>query len=87
MSVVDRSADFTRKRYEEEARERSRRWDEHLEQETRAGKCCATLETGHDPDHDFHLCLRKKGHKGYHMDKITGLSWKWDAGPEEPTRQ
>lgn len=49
-----------------------------LEEQLREKKCCEMVETGSNPYDDVHLCLRKKGHKGYHMDKETGFQWKWE---------
>lgn len=79
---AQRQANIQRERDQELARQR---WDELTERmgkHTEENKCCNTVETGHHPEEDFHLCLRAKDHKGYCMDKITGLSWKWETTDE-----
>ena len=75
--VVDVASRFAERRAHTRAVERFNQETERLAAALEAGKCCATLETGNYPEHDFHLCLRTKDHKGYHMDKTTGLNWKW----------
>ncbi|MBF9011325.1 hypothetical protein [Corynebacterium phoceense] len=60
------------------ASERFEEENQRLEAHTRATKCTEFITTGEHPEHDTHLCLRKKGHKGYHQDKTTGFSWKWE---------
>lgn len=76
---AQRRADITRPEREAEARAMFDRMTEHMAAQLEAGKCCTILETGNHPEDDWHLCLRTKGHKGSHMDKITGLNWKWEA--------
>jgi len=60
------------------AREHVEEENRQFEAHTRATKCCTLITTGWHPEHNTHLCLRKKGHKGYHQDKTTGLNWKWE---------
>lgn len=55
------------------------RQSEALEKHARHKKCCEFIETGTHPMDDWHLCLRTKGHKGFHMDKHTGFTWKWES--------
>lgn len=69
---------FQGKQYAANAADRFEKENQRLEERMRATKCCALVTTGAHPEHDTHLCLRKKGHKGYHQDKNTGLSWKWE---------
>lgn len=59
--------------------ERAREMEERAEQHALRTQCCEMVLTGGDPEYDTHICLRKKDHKGYHMDKITGFSWKWET--------
>lgn len=66
------------KRYAATARERFEEENQRLEARMCATKCCDFITTGAHPEHDTHLCLRKKGHKGYHQDKTTGFSWRWE---------
>ncbi|HAT1186897.1 hypothetical protein ACL1IT_01105 [Corynebacterium striatum] len=61
------------------ARERFEEENQRLEAHTRDTYCCTLITTGAHPEHDTHLCLRKKGHKGYHQDKNTGFNWKWET--------
>ena len=79
MSQVVPDYVFLNKQYRAKASERFEEENQRLEAHTRANKCCTLITTGSHPEHDTHLCLRKKGHKGYHQDKTTGLSWKWEA--------
>lgn len=77
--VVDVTSRFAERRAHTRAVERFDQETERRAAALEAGKCCATLETGSHPEDDWHLCLRTKDHKGYHMDKITGLNWKWNT--------
>lgn len=54
--------------------ERFEEENQRLEAHMRANKCTEFITTGAHPEHDTHLCLRKKGHKGYHHDKTTGFN-------------
>ncbi|MHB2251407.1 hypothetical protein [Corynebacterium aurimucosum] len=58
--------------------ERFEEENQRLEAHMLATKCCTLISTGAHPEHDTHLCLRKKGHQGYHQDKTTGFSWRWE---------
>ena len=78
MSRVIPSYVFLSKQYAAKASERFEEENQRLEAHTRATKCCTLIATGEHPEHDTHLCLRKKGHKGYHQDKTTGFNWKWE---------
>lgn len=78
MSRVIPSYVFLRKQYAAKASERFEEENQRLEAHIRANKCTEFITTGAHPEHDTHLCLRKKGHKGYHQDKITGFNWKWE---------
>lgn len=60
------------------AKERFEEENQRLEAHMLATKCCTLITTGAHPEHDTHLCLRKKWHKGDHHDKITGFSWRWE---------
>lgn len=82
MNVVDGTAHFTAARAKAQAVDQFNRHSEWLEQQAKNNKCCTILETGMHPEDDTHICLRRKGHKGYHTDKTTGLTWRWTT-PEE----
>lgn len=69
---------FQGKQHAASASQRFEEENQRLEARMSATKCCELITTGAHPEHDTHLCLRKKGHKGYHQDKNTGLSWKWE---------
>lgn len=78
MSRVIPAYVFQAKLHKASARERFEEENQRLEAHTRDTKCCALIVTGAHPEHGTHLCLRKKGHKGYHQDKTTGFNWKWE---------
>lgn len=78
MSQVVPSRVFLKKQYEATASERFEEENQRLEAHMRANKCTEFITTGWHPEHDTHLCLRKKGHRGYHQDKTTGFSWRWE---------
>lgn len=69
---------FLKKQHAASASARFEEENQRLEARMSAAKCCELITTGAHPEHDTHLCLRKKGHKGYHQDKITGFNWKWE---------
>lgn len=77
MGEVIHHSRLAMKRLQVEASERFERGNQALEKHTRDGKCCEMVLTGSHPEYDTHLCLRKKDHQGYHMDKTTGFNWKW----------
>lgn len=78
MSRVIPAYVFQAKQHAANARERFEEENQRLEARMCATKCTEFITTGAHPEHDTHLCLRKKGHKGYHQDKTTGFSWRWE---------
>lgn len=78
MSRVIPSRVFLKKQYEAKASERFEAENQGFEAHMRATRCTEFITTGAHPEHDTHLCLCKKGHKGYHQDKTTGFSWRWE---------
>lgn len=76
MGDVIRTHIFALRRREVEHAEIARQERERLAI-MEATKCCVLITTGSHPEDDTHLCLRPKDHPGYHVDKITGFTWKW----------
>lgn len=79
MVLIDHTVTFQKRRNTTRAKELFKRENQHLEKTLKKNKCCAMETTGTHPQDDQHICLRTKGHKGYHTDKTTGFTWKWET--------
>lgn len=78
MALIDHTITFTRRRTNVQLEQAFEKHSQYLEEKAKQGKCCSYVETGAHPTDDWHLCLRTKGHKGYHKDEFTNFSWKWE---------